>query len=140
MQILPGKATTHIRKKVNELVLGYNTNVTNIASLAAGNIGETVTALGTDAATAKALSASKFLHKVLGADAAVGVILPAGVIGDTHIVVNTVDAVLKIYPATGEKISSGTASAAISGTALYTYIFVYEGGTVGWNATKLLVA
>jgi hypothetical protein len=147
METLLGKVSTHIRRKVNELIAGYNTNVTSIATntsnlalLVAGNVGEHVTALGTNAATAAALSATKFIHRVLAADATVGVILPVGTVGAVHVVINVVNNTLKIYPATGEKIDGGTASAAITGTALYTYIFTYKDASEGWDSAKFLVA
>lgn len=146
MNILSGKATTHIRKKVNELVSGYNTNATNIATnttniaaINAGNIGEIVAAAGSTVADATALSATKFIHRVTGADATKGVKLPAGVAGMCHIVLNTVDAVLKVYPATGEEIENAGANTALDATALYGYVFTYVDAATGWETAKFLL-
>ena len=147
MDLLSGKAITAIKRKMNDLITGYNTNVTNIttnttgiASILAGNIGENVAAAGDAITNATALSASKFIHRVSGADAAKGVKLPAGTVGMVHVVINPVNAILKIYPQAAEKIDSDSAGAALSGTALYAYIMVYESAAVGWNTTKFLVA
>lgn len=147
MENLFGKVSTHIRRKVNELVAGYNThttniatNTSNIASIRAGNIAEVVAAAGNAIGNATVLSASKFIHVVTGADAAKGVKLPAGTVNMVHIVVNPVNAILLIYPQATEKIDSGTAGVALSGTALYAYIMVYVSAAVGWNTTKFLVA
>lgn len=147
MNDLLGKVSTHIRRKVNELIAGYNTNATNIATntsnlalILAGNVGEHVIALGNAITNAAPLTATKFTHRVTGADGTVGVKLPTGVVGQVHIVINTVDAILKVYPATGEKIDGGSASAALSCTALYTYIFTYKDASEGWDSVKFLVA
>ena len=147
MDLLSGKAITALKRKLNDLITGYNTNVTNIAtnasgiaSILAGNVGENVAAAGSAIGDAGVLSASKFIHRVSGADATKGVILPAGTVGMVHVVINPVNAVLKIYPQAAEKIDSGTAGVALSGTALYAYIMIYESAAVGWNTTKFLVA
>ena len=146
MDTLSGKATTHIRRKVNELVAGFNQNATNIAnnSLAiaavrGGANSEVVAAAGSTQADAAALSSARAIHRVTGANATVGVILPAGVAGVSHMVLNAVNAVLKVYPASGEKIESGTANAALECTALYAYIFTYVDSTVGWETASFLL-
>ena len=84
MDLLSGKAITALKRKLNDLITGYNTNVTNIstnttgiASILAGNVGENVAAAGDAIGNAGVLSASKFIHRVSGADATKGVILPA---------------------------------------------------------------
>lgn len=148
MNILTGNVITKMKRKVNELIAGYNTNVTNIATnttgiaaiLAGKNFTENVAAAGSTITDATALSATKFVHRVTAADATKGVKLPAGTVGACHIVINPVNAVLKIYPQATEKIDSGTDGAALSGTAVYTYIMIYESAAVGWNTTKFLVA
>jgi hypothetical protein len=147
MQTLPGKLITKANLKINELVDGYNTNVTNIASNLAsitailrGAVAEIVAAAGSVIGDATDLSASKFIHLVTGADATKGVQLPTGVAGDVHLVLNATNAVLKIYPQAAQKIDSGTAGAALSGTALYSYFMIYQDDTVGWTTTKFLVA
>jgi hypothetical protein len=152
MNILPGKVVTAAKRKINEMIVGYNTNVTNIANnlslitaIMSGNgIAEQMAAAGTDAVGAGALASNRFIHRISGAVAAAGaagVKLPSTPsIGTVHIIINPENAVLKIYPGAAEKIDSGTAGAAISGTALYTYIMIYESAAVGWNTTKFLVA
>lgn len=146
MELLSGAVTTQIRRRVNQLVAGYNATIaalgvhtTAIASINAGNVGEIVAAAGTNQATAAALSASKFIHRVTGANATVGVRLPAGVAGMTHIVINTVNAVLNVYPATGEEIENGGANTVLACTALYGYIFTYQDAANGWDSAKFLL-
>lgn len=146
MNNLIGAATTHIRRKVNELVAGFNSNAANIvtntsgiASILAGNVGEIVAAAGNAQGNATALSANKFIHKVTGANATVGVILPAGVVGQVHIVLNTVNAVLNVYPATGEEIENGGANTVLACTALYGYIFQYQDVANGWETSSFLL-
>lgn len=146
MDILFGAATTHIRRKTNELVTGYNSNVTDIASINAGiasinagNIGETVAAAGSAQTDATVLSVSKFIHRITGANGSLGVKLPAGTIGQVHIVLNTVNAILKVYPATGEEVENGGANVAFSGVALYGYIFTYLDVANGWDAAAFLL-
>jgi hypothetical protein len=148
METLVGKISTKLGRKVKELIAGYNTNVTNIttnataiaAILAGKTFTENAVAVGTTKDNAVALSSTKFIHRVTGADATVGCKLPVGVVGAMHIIINSVNATLKIYPASGEKIDSGSADAALVGTALYTYIMIYESAVIGWNTTKFLVA
>lgn len=146
MDNLYGKVTTHIRRKVNELVAGFNQNATNIAnnSLAiaavrAGDVSEVVAAAGNNQATAAALSSARFIHRVTGADGTKAVRLPAGVAGVSHIVLNTVNAALNIYPATGEEIENGGANVVLAGTALYAYIFTYIDAATGWETASFLL-
>lgn len=147
MENLFGAVSTHIRRKVNELVAGYNSNATNIvtntagiASILAGNVGEHIAAAGNNQATAAALSASKFIHRVTGANGSLGVRLPAGVAGQIHIIVNTVNNTLNIFPATGEEINNGGANTVFVGTALYTVILEYQDAANGWITARFLVA
>ena len=146
MDNLFGKATTHIRRKVNELVAGFNQSATNIAnnSLAiaavrAGDVSEIIAAAGTNQATAAALSSARFIHRVTGANGTTAVRLPAGVVGATHIVLNAVNAALNIYPATGEEIENGGANIVLVGTALYAYIFTYVDAATGWETASFLL-
>lgn len=146
MNILGGKITTKVGRKINEIVGGINllngyrtTDSTAIASINAGNIGEVVAAAGTTQANATALSATKFIHKVTGANATVGVRLPVGVAGMTHIVLNTVNAVLNVYPSTGQEIENGGANVVLACTALYGYVFQYVDLATGWESSKFLL-
>jgi hypothetical protein len=80
---------------------------------------EAVAAAGSAQGSAAALSATKFLHQVTGADGTKGVILPATVAADAgkvHLILGTTAGVLKIYPATGGTINGGSANAALSFT------------------------
>ncbi len=67
------------------------------------------TATGTTIADAAQLPSTVTVHFVAGADAAKGVLLPSDVItiGQQVIVVNTVAAILKVYPATATGIIDG---------------------------------
>lgn len=76
---------------------------------------EAVAAAGSVQGDAAALSSTKFLHQVTGADGTKGVILPATTVaGTTHWFLNTTAGVLKIYPATGGTINGAAANAALS--------------------------
>jgi hypothetical protein len=136
------KPRTPIEHKINDLADGYNINAAALVSLNAGNVGETVTALGTNFATAKALSTSRFIHKVLGADDTVGVALGAGVVGQVHIVINTnaTSKHLHVYPIATEKIDSGSDGVSLSLAANRMAILVYKDGTVGWASATVIVA
>lgn len=76
------------------------------------------------------------LNFVTGADAAKGVILPSVAENKVMIVVNTANAVLKIYPASGEKIQGGTANANISLAAYGVFIAGYK-ASGDWYATEI---
>ena len=77
---------------------------------------DTVTALGTNQATATALTAGK--NMVLAADGAVGVALPPAIEGMTALVVNTVsDQTLKVYAADPDTINAAATGDAFSVTA-----------------------
>jgi hypothetical protein len=148
METLLGKVSTKLGRKVKELVTGFNTNdasiTTNTTAIAAILAGKTFTervaAVGSTKDNALALSTTKWIHYVTGADASVGCKLPVGVVDAVHVIINPVNNTLKIYPAAGEKIDSGTADVALVGTALYAYIMIYVSAAVGWNTTKFLVA
>ena len=71
---------------------------------------------------------------VSGADATKGVILPEGVDGAIHVVVNTAAAALKIYPASGEKIEGGSANAAVTTGNNEVGMYIYTGATRGWQS------
>ena len=73
---------------------------------------------------------------VTGADATKGVILPTVTNGKFIIVVNTANAVLKIYPASGEKIQGGTANANISLAAYSVFLCGYK-ASGDWYGTEI---
>lgn len=73
---------------------------------------------------------------VTGADATKGVILPTVTNGKFIIVVNTANAVLKIYPASGEKIQGGTADANISLAAYSVFLCGYK-ASGDWYGTEI---
>ena len=73
---------------------------------------------------------------VTGANATTGVKLPAVAANKIVFLINTANAVLKIYPATGEKIQGGTANANISLAAYGVAIFGYKAAG-DWYATEI---
>lgn len=73
---------------------------------------------------------------VTGADATKGVILPTAADGKFIILINTANAVLKIYPASGEKIQGGTGDANISLAAYCVCIFGYKAAG-DWYTTEI---
>ena len=73
---------------------------------------------------------------VTDADATKGVILPTVTKGKFIIVVNTANAVLKIYPASGEKIQGGTANANISLAAYSVFLCGYK-ASGDWYGTEI---
>ena len=72
---------------------------------------------------------------VTGADATKGVVLPAVAANKVVIILNQANAVLKIYPASGEKINGGTANAAIS-VAAYSFTVLGYKAAGDWNAAE----
>ena len=73
---------------------------------------------------------------VTDADTTKGVILPTVTNGKFIIVVNTANAVLKIYPASGEKIQGGTANANISLAAYSVFLCGYK-ASGDWYGTEI---
>ena len=73
---------------------------------------------------------------VTGADATKGVKLPAVGNGKFIILINTANAVLKIYPSSGEKIQGGTGDANISLAAYCVCIFGYKAAG-DWYTTEI---
>ena len=73
---------------------------------------------------------------VTGADATKGVKLPAVGDGKFIILINTANAVLKIYPSSGEKIQGGTGDANISLAAYCVCIFGYKAAG-DWYTTEI---
>lgn len=103
-------------------ILSSNASGSPIAIPAGGVLGpanglEAVAGAGTTAADAAALSATKFLHRITGANGTVGWILPATTITSAavcHIMLNTTAGVALIYPATGGTTNGGSANVAFT--------------------------
>ena len=95
---------------------------------------QTLAATGTNQATASQIAGQ--LVFVTAADATTGVKLPAVANGTVIFLINTANAVLKIYPATGEKIQGGTANVNISLAAYGVSIFGYKAAG-DWYSTEI---
>lgn len=77
-------------------------------------VGETLAGAGSAQGDAAALSATKWVHRITGANGALGWILPATTITTSsvcHILLNTTAGVALVYPATGGTINAGSANA-----------------------------
>jgi len=96
----------------------------------------TTTLAATGSTQANAAQIASQVVFVTGADADKGVKLPAISANKVIFLVNTANAVLKIYPATGEKIQGGTANANISLAAYGVAIFGYKAAG-DWYATEI---
>lgn len=75
---------------------------------------ETVAGAGTIVSDAAALSATKFMHRLTGANGVVGYklpIAPSFTVGRVHTLLNTTAGVANIYPATGGTINGAAANA-----------------------------
>lgn len=72
---------------------------------------ETVAGTGTNQGTAAALSATKQIHRLTGANGTVAWYLQASAAGDVHILLNTTAGVANIYPQSGGTINGAAADA-----------------------------
>lgn len=98
----------------------------------------TLAATGTVQGDAAALVS--YLTTVTGADAAKGIILPATpVAGAKYTIINTANAVLKIYPGTGDTISGLSANTNMSAAA-YTVTYCHAVSTSAWWCAEPAVA
>ncbi len=95
-------------------------------------IGTTIAAAGSAIGDATAVSTDGSIVAVTGGDGSTGVVLAAGTAGEVKIIVNTAGAALKVYPASGEKINNGSASAAITLAANKSAFLLFTGSTYGW--------
>ena len=76
---------------------------------------EAVAAAGSTVADAAALSGTKYVHQVTGADGTKGVkFVTATPVGSIQIILNTTAAVLKVYGESGSTVNGGSADAAFS--------------------------
>lgn len=100
---------------------------------------EAVAAAGTVQADATAIGATTGFAHCTGADATKGVKLPAASAGKTLVVKNSdaANAVLKVWPATGDAINALSANAALSMAAKTSALFVALDATT-WYTTPLL--
>jgi hypothetical protein len=93
---------------------------------------EAVAAAGSIQGDAAALSATKILHQVTGADGTKGVKLPSVAVGNMHFILNTTAGVLKIYPSTGGTINGGSANASLSFTTGVLFHMCWPSATDTW--------
>ena len=129
-------------KHVNPIVDVVNGLTDGTGALNAASITGTLLNISTQTLAA-AGSAQGDAGKITGqfvfvtdADATKGVILPTVTNGKFIIVVNTANAVLKIYPASGEKIQGGTANANI-GLAAYSVFLCGYKASGDWYGTEI---
>lgn len=129
-------------KHVNPIVDVVNGLTDGTGALNAASITGTLLNISTQTLAA-AGSAQGDAGKITGqlvfvtdADATKGVILPTVTNGKFIIVVNTANAVLKIYPASGEKIQGGTANANISLAAYSVFLCGYK-APGDWYGTEI---
>jgi len=129
-------------KHVNPIVDVVNGLTDGTGALNAASITGTLLNISTQTLAA-AGSAQGDAGKITGqlvfvtdADATKGVILPTVTNGKFIIVVNTANAVLKIYPASGEKIQGGTAKA-IFGLAAYSVFLCGYKASGDWYGTEI---
>lgn len=100
---------------------------------------EAVAAAGSIQGDAGAVSASTSFVHATGADATKGIVFPAASAGKVIVVKNAdaANAVLKVYPATGDAINALSANAAISMAAKTSAVFVALDATT-WYTIPLL--
>ena len=98
-----------------------------------------VAAAGSDNTDATAIEAYGVVHAT-GADATKGVKLPAAAAGKIIIIKNSdaANAVLKVYPATGDKINSGTATTGSLDMAAKTSAVLVAIDDTDWFSVSLL--
>lgn len=106
-----------------------------MATSSGGTAYETQAAAGNAQANATAIIADFVL--VTAADATKGVVLPVPVAGRMMIVKNNVNAVLKVWPASGGQINAVGADTALSMAALTSAVFVASSATQ-WFTVPLL--
>jgi len=130
-----GIASSQIPATTNTVDLGSSTNVFRNLFLgtALSLPVETVAGAGTNQGTAAALSATKVVHQITGANGTVGWILPATTrVGTIHILLNTTAGVALIYPATGGTMNGGSANAAFTALTGIKPIIAIATGTDTW--------
>jgi len=129
-------------KHVNPIVDVVNGLTNGTGALNAASITGTLLNISTQtlaaagSAQGDAGTITRQLVFVTGADATKGVILPTVTNGKFIIVVNTANAILKIYPASGEKIQGGTANANISLAAYSVFLCGYK-ASGDWYGTEI---
>lgn len=97
-----------------------------------GSSYETVAGAGTNQGTAAALSASKQVHQITGANATVGWILATPAAGDIHVFLNTTAGVANIYPQSGGTINGGAANAVFAALTGIKPIICFASSTSAW--------
>jgi hypothetical protein len=83
--------------------------------IAGGNISNSLTAAGTNQATALVLTSLNDIHVITTAAASTGAILPSSLsIGDQMVVVNGGANSITLFPPVGGKLNNGTANAGLT--------------------------
>lgn len=100
------------------------------AKMLGGEITTGVSAAGSTAADATPVAAGLVVLSTVGSGA--GVILPSATISGPTVVVNGGANTVAVYPATGEKINNGTASASVNVTNAKNGIFIPFGNQWGF--------
>lgn len=93
---------------------------------------EVVAVAGTTVADATALSSSKHIHRVTGADGTAGVKFATSTAGQFEIILNGTAGVLKIYAASGGTVNGGSADAAFSALTGIKPILCYSTAADTW--------
>ena len=93
---------------------------------------ETVAAAGSTTSDAAALSATKHVHQVTGADGTKGVKFGTSVAGQFEVILNGTAGVLKIYAATGGTVNGGAVDAAFSALTGIKPILCYSTAVNTW--------
>lgn len=106
-----------VPKTSNEIDLGSSTK--NFQNLYLGEVldlsFEVVAGAGTTVADAAALSATKIVHQITGANGTVGWKFPTTTnVGTVHVLLNTTAGVAKIYAASGGTVNGAAVDAAFS--------------------------
>tara|TARA_B100001250_G_C19687078_1_gene738532 strand:+ start:112 stop:492 length:381 start_codon:yes stop_codon:yes gene_type:complete len=96
-------------------------------------IGTAVTAAGSSNADAAAITLDGQVIPLTAGDGTKGVILPAGTVGQSVVLVNTASGICKLYPAATEKINNLTVtSGSHSIPANQSVMVVYVSSGYGW--------
>lgn len=118
--------------------VGLAVNSVNQATFGTGTVAfpaaseEVVAGAGTTVADAGALSATKFIHQITGANGTVGWKFPASTVGSFQILLNTTAGVPKVYANTGGTCNGGSVDAACTLVTGIVAHICYATGTDTW--------
>lgn len=107
----------------------------NVTGNTANTNFESVAGAGTTQGTAAALSRTRFIHRLTGANGTVGWILPSVTTADAnqvHVFLNTTAGVANLYPATGGTINGAAANAVFAALTGIKPIICVVTGTNTW--------